>query len=115
MKAAGFDLVIVETSGHRPERRRDRRRIGRVPVCDDPEYGAATQLEKIDMLDYADVIAINKFDRGVPRTPCATSASSAAQPRPPRPNADEELPIYGTIASQFNDPGVTALYYADAN
>jgi methylmalonyl-CoA mutase len=109
-QAAGFDLVIVETPG-----------IGQgdaavVPHADfslyvmTPEFGAATQLEKIDMLDFADAVAINKFERrGGPdalrdvRRQLARSGDHAGVPL-------EELPVFGTIASRFNDDGVTALY-----
>jgi len=110
LKAAGFDLIILETSG-----------IGQsdtaiVDFCDlamyvmTPEYGAASQLEKIDMLDFADVIALNKFDkRG------ALDALRDVKKQYKRNNQlweakEEDLPVYGTIASQFNDPGMNQLY-----
>lgn len=109
-KAAGYDLVIVETSG-----------IGQsdtmiTDYCDvslyvmTPEFGAATQLEKIDMLDFADVVAINKFDkRG------ALDAIRDVRKQYKRNHhlftaKDDELPIFGTMASQFNDPGMNALF-----
>ena len=115
LKAANFDLIILETSG-----------IGQsdteiVDFSDvslyvmTPEYGAATQLEKIDMLDFADLIAINKFDkRG------ALDALRDVRKQYKRNHhlfeaADEELPIYGTIASHFNDAGTNALYKALMN
>ena len=111
-KKAGFDLIIIESAG-----------IGQADssIVDlsnvalyvmTPEFGAATQLEKIDMLDYADVIAINKFDkRG------AQDALRDVKKQYKRNNQlfhakDEELPVYGTIASQFNDPGMNNLYRA---
>lgn len=109
-KAAGYDLVIVETSG-----------IGQsdTEIVDHSdvslyvmtsEYGAATQLEKIDMLEFADVIAINKFDK-----PGSLDALRDVRKQYKRNHMlfdvpDEELPIYGTIASQFNDPGTNVLY-----
>ncbi len=109
-KAAEFDLVIVETSG-----------IGQSDTeitehCDvslyvmTAEYGAATQLEKIDMLDFADLIAINKFDK-----PGSLDALRDVRKQYQRNHmlfeaANEELPIFGTIASQFNDPGTSRLY-----
>ncbi len=109
-KAAKHDLVIVETSG-----------IGQgessvVDQCDvsvyvmTPEYGAASQLEKIDMLDLADVVVLNKFDR-----PRALDALRDVRKQWRRSHqqfegSDETLPVYGTIASQFNDPGVTACW-----
>ncbi|RPE13256.1 methylmalonyl-CoA mutase [Chitinophaga lutea] len=109
-KAAGFDFIILETSG-----------IGQsdtaiVDYCDvslyvmTPEYGAASQLEKINMLDYADVIAINKFDKAG-----ALDALHDVRKQYKRNNGlweakDDELPVVGTIASQFNDPGVNQLF-----
>ncbi|MCK5392470.1 MAG: methylmalonyl-CoA mutase family protein, partial [Deltaproteobacteria bacterium] len=112
LKYAGFDFIVLETSG-----------IGQsdteiVGLCDTslyvmtPDYGAATQLEKIDMLDYADLVAINKFDKEG-----ATDALRDVRKQYRRNNLlwdskDEELPVYGTIASMFNDPGVDDLYRA---
>lgn len=112
LKAANFDLVILETSG-----------IGQsdTEILDHsdvslyimtPEFGAATQLEKIDMLDFADVVAINKFDkRG------ALDALRDVKKQYKRNHQlweadDDSLPVYGTIASQFNDPGTNSLYKA---
>ncbi|MBK0377954.1 methylmalonyl-CoA mutase family protein [Mucilaginibacter segetis] len=111
-KAAGYDLIIVETSG-----------IGQsdtmiTDYCDlslyvmTPEFGAATQLEKIDMLDFADLVALNKFDkRG------ALDAIRDVRKQYKRNHMlfdakDDELPVYGTMASQFNDPGMNALFAA---
>lgn len=111
-KAAGYDLIIVETSG-----------IGQSDTeitehCDvslyvmTPEFGAATQLEKIDMLDFADLVAINKFDkRG------ALDALRDVRKQYKRNhnlfNADDvSIPVYGTMASQFNDPGMNNLFTA---
>src|SRR6267378_2174064 len=103
-KAAGFELIIVETAG-----------IGQgdaaiVPHVDvslyvmTPEFGAASQLEKIDMLDFADFVAINKFDR--------KGAEDAL--RDVRKQVQRNRQVFGTIASRFNDDGVTALYHAIA-
>jgi methylmalonyl-CoA mutase len=111
-KAAGFDLIIVETSG-----------IGQsdtmiTDYCDvslyvmTPEFGAATQLEKIDMLDFADLVAINKFDkRG------ALDAIRDVRRQYKRNHllfdaSDDSMPVFGTMASQFNDPGMNSLFGA---
>ena len=109
-KVAGFDLVIVETSG-----------IGQgdaaiVPQVDvsmyvmTPEYGAASQLEKIDMLDFADVVAINKFDRKGAQDALRDVAKQYQRNRELFKQKPEDMPVYGTQASRFNDDGVTALY-----
>ncbi len=110
LKASGFDLILLETSG-----------IGQsdteiVDYSDvslyvmTPEYGAATQLEKIDMLDYADVIAINKFDkRGAPDA-LRDVKKQYKRNHNVFTKKEEELPVFGTIASQFNDPGMNSLY-----
>ncbi|MBV7538546.1 cobalamin-dependent protein [Duganella sp. sic0402] len=109
-KVAGFDLVIVETSG-----------IGQgdaaiVPHVDvsmyvmTPEFGAASQLEKIDMLDFADLIAINKFDRKGALDALRDVAKQYQRNRELWSKRPEEMPVYGTQASRFNDDGVTALY-----
>ena len=109
-KVAGFDLVIVETSG-----------IGQgdaaiVPHVDasmyvmTPEFGAASQLEKIDMLDFADLIAINKFDRKGALDALRDVAKQYQRNREMWSKSPDEMPVYGTQASRFNDDGVTALY-----
>src|SRR5260221_504568 len=109
-KVAGFDLVIVETSG-----------IGQgdaaiVPLADaslyvmTPEYGAASQLEKIDMLDFADFVAINKFDRKGGQDALRDVRKQYQRNRKLFDRSAEDMPVYGTIASRFNDDGVTALY-----
>ena len=110
-KVAGFDLVIVETSG-----------IGQgdaaiVPHVDvsmyvmTPEFGAASQLEKIDMLDFADFIAINKFDRKGSQDALRDVAKQYQRNREMWTKRPDEMPVYGTQASRFNDDGVTALYH----
>ncbi|CAG9175451.1 fused isobutyryl-CoA mutase/GTPase IcmF [Cupriavidus respiraculi] len=110
-KASGFDLVIVETSG-----------IGQgdaaiVPHVDlslyvmTPEFGAASQLEKIDMLDFADFVAINKFDRKGARDAWRDVAKQVQRNREQWHATAEDMPVYGTQASRFNDDGVTMLYH----
>ena len=109
-RAAGFDLVIVETSG-----------IGQgdaaiVPHVDipmyvmTPEFGAASQLEKIDMLDFAEFVAINKFDRKGSMDALRDVAKQVQRNREAWTLKTEDMPVYGTMASRFNDDGVTALY-----
>jgi len=110
VRAAGYDLVILETSGigQSDTEIMDHSDVALYVMT--PEYGAATQLEKIDMLDFADMIAINKFDkRG------ALDALRDVKKQYKRNHnlwdaKDNELPVYGTIASQFNDPGMNSLY-----
>ena len=113
-KLSGFDLVIVETSG-----------IGQgdaaiVPFVDTslyvmtPEFGAASQLEKIDMLDFADFIAINKFDRKGADDALRDVRKQYQRNRERFMENTELMPVYGTMASRFNDDGVTSLYQAIA-
>lgn len=112
LKAAQYDLIILETSGIGQS---DTEIIEHSDVSlyvMTPEFGAATQLEKIDMLDFADLVAINKFDkRG------SLDALRDVKKQYMRNNnlwdiPQDELPVYGTIASQFNDPGMNTLYKA---
>ena len=111
-KVAGFDLVIVETSG-----------IGQgdaaiVPLVDvpmyvmTPEFGAASQLEKIDMLDFAEFVAINKFDRKGALDALRDVAKQVQRNREAFSQSPDTMPVFGTMASRFNDDGVTALYQA---
>ncbi|MDE2202029.1 MAG: cobalamin-dependent protein [Burkholderiaceae bacterium] len=114
-RAAGFDFIIVETSG-----------IGQgdaaiVPHVDlslyvmTPEFGAASQLEKIDMLDFADLVAINKFDRKGAQDAWRDVAKQVQRNREQWHARPEDMPVFGTQASHFNDDGVTALYHALAD
>jgi methylmalonyl-CoA mutase len=111
-RLSGFDLVMVETSG-----------IGQgdaaiVPFVDTslyvmtPEFGAASQLEKIDMLDFADFVAINKFDRKGAEDALRDVRKQYQRNRQLFAQKADEMPVYGTQASRFNDDGVTALYQA---
>ena len=109
-KAAGFDLVIVETPGI------GQGDAGIVPYVDlslyvmTPEFGAASQLEKIDMLDFADVVAINKFDRQGAQDALRDVAKQIQRNREAFTRPVDEMPVFGTIAARFSDLGVTALY-----
>ena len=111
-KISGFDLIVVETSG-----------IGQgesaiVPLVDTslyvmtPEFGAASQLEKIDMLDFADFVAINKFDRKGSEDALRDVRKQYQRNHEAFAQTPDSMPVYGTMASRFNDDGVTALYQA---
>ena len=110
LKAAEFDLIVLETSGIGQSDTEIIEHSDTSLYVMTPEFGAATQLEKIDMLDFADLVAINKFDkRG------ALDAVRDVKKQYMRNNNlwhihQDDLPIYGTIASQFNDPGMNTLY-----
>ena len=112
LKVAGFDLIILETSG-----------IGQsdTEILDHsdaslyvmtPEYGAATQLEKIDMLDFADLIALNKFDKRGALDALRDVKKQYQRNHNLWEQDPDTMPVYGTIASQFNDPGTNSLYSA---
>jgi len=112
LKTAGFDLIILETSG-----------IGQsdTEILDHsdaslyvmtPEYGAATQLEKIDMLDFADLIALNKFDKRGALDALRDVKKQYQRNHNLWDSPVDEMPVFGTIASQFNDPGTNSLYKA---
>jgi methylmalonyl-CoA mutase len=110
VKAAGFDLIIVETPG-----------IGQgdaaiVPFSDvslyvmTPEFGAASQLEKIDMLDFADVVAVNKYERRGAEDARRDVSRQLVRNREAFGARWEDMPVFGTSAARFNDDGVSALY-----
>jgi methylmalonyl-CoA mutase len=111
-KVTGFDLIVVETSG-----------IGQgdaaiAPLVDvplyvmTPEFGAASQLEKIDMLDFAEYVAINKFDRKGASDALRDVSKQVQRNREAWSVAADTMPVFGTMAARFNDDGVTALYQA---
>ena len=109
-RASGYDLVIVETPG---VGQGDSDVVDHVDVAlyvMTPEFGAASQLEKIDMLDFADAVAINKFDRRGGEDALRDVRRQLARPDAVPGVALEELPVFGTVASRFADDGVTALY-----
>ena len=109
-KAAGYDLVIVETSGIGQSDTEITEHSDVSLYVMTSEYGAATQLEKIDMLDFADLIAINKFDKRGSLDALRDVRKQYKRNRMLFEMEDESLPIFGTIASQFNDPGMNTLY-----
>lgn len=115
LKAAGFDLIIVETAG-----------IGQgdaaiVPLVDvsmyvmTSEFGAQSQLEKIDMLDFADIVAVNKYDRKGSEDAIHDVRKQIQRNSMKFEKSLDEFPVYGTIASRFNDDGVTSLYAGIVN
>jgi methylmalonyl-CoA mutase len=110
-KAAGYDLVIAETAG-----------IGQgdshiVDIVDlsiyvmTSEFGAASQLEKIDMLDFADLVVVNKFEKRGGEDAVRDVRKQVQRNRTAFDKPPEQMPVYGTIASKFNDDGVNALYH----
>ncbi|AZB40937.1 methylmalonyl-CoA mutase [Bacillus sp. FJAT-42376] len=112
VKGAGYDLVVVETSGI------GQGDAGITDICDlsmyvmTSEYGAPTQLEKIDMIDYADLIVINKFERKGSEDAKRQVQKQYQRSRNLFEQDINEMPVYGTIASQFNDPGTNTLFQA---
>ena len=109
-KAAGYDLIIVETSGIGQSDTEITEHSDVSLYVMTADYGAATQLEKIDMLDFADLIAINKFDKRGSLDALRDVRRQYKRNHQLWESGDEELPIFGTIASQFNDSGVNRLY-----
>ena len=110
VKAANFDLVILETSGIGQS---DTEIIEHSDVSlyvMTPEYGAATQLEKIDMLDFADIIALNKFDKRGSEDALRDVKKQYQRNQGLWDHQEQDMPVFGTIASQFNDPGTNQLY-----
>ena len=109
-KSAGFDLVIVETSGIGQSDTEITEHADKTLYVMTAEYGAATQLEKIDMLDFADLITINKFDKRGSLDALRDVRKQYRRNHNDWTTPDEALPIIGTMAAQFNDPGMNALF-----
>ncbi len=111
VKAAGFDLAIAETAGV------GQGSAGLTDLADcsvyvmTSEYGAASQLEKITMLDYADAVAVNKYEKEGAEDALRDVRKQVQRNRKAFNSSLEEMPVFGTIASRFNDDGVTALYH----
>lgn len=110
LKAATFDLIILETSGIGQSDTEIIEHSNVSLYVMTPEYGAATQLEKIDMLDFADIIALNKFDKRGALDALRDVRKQYKRNHQLWETEDEQLPVFGTIASQFNDPGMNRLY-----
>ncbi|MBP6272732.1 MAG: cobalamin-dependent protein, partial [Fluviicola sp.] len=110
LKAANYDLIILETSGigQSDTEILDHSDVSLYVMT--PEYGAATQLEKIDMLDFADVIALNKFDKRGALDALRDVRKQYQRNHNLWEEAVDSMPVFGTIASQFNDPGMNTLY-----
>ena len=110
LKAASYDLIILETSGigQSDTEIMDHSDVSLYVMT--PEFGAATQLEKIDMLDFADLVAINKFDKRGAQDALRDVKKQYQRNHQLWHEDAEKLPVFGTIASQFNDPGMNTLY-----
>jgi methylmalonyl-CoA mutase len=109
-RLSGFDIILVETSGIGQGDTAIVAHVNLSLYVMTPEFGAASQLEKIDMLDFADFVAINKFDRRGAEDALRDVRKQVQRNRNRFDIAAEEMPVFGTIASRFNDDGVTALY-----
>ncbi|WP_109097720.1 methylmalonyl-CoA mutase family protein [Aquimarina sp. AU58] len=112
LKAAEFDLIILETSGIGQSDTEILEHSDTSLYVMTPEFGAATQLEKIDMLDFADLVAINKFDKRGSLDALRDVKKQYMRNHQLWDIPQDELPVFGTIASQFNDPGMNTLYKA---
>ncbi len=112
LKAAHFDLIILETSGigQSDTQITDYSDLSMYVMT--PEYGAATQLEKIDMLDFADIVVINKFDKRGAMDALRDVKKQYQRNHKLFEKQADEMPVFGTIASQFNDPGTNTMYRA---
>jgi methylmalonyl-CoA mutase len=112
MKVANFDLIVLETSGIGQSDTEIVDHSNLTLYVMTPEYGAASQLEKIDMLDFADIIALNKFDKRGGMDALRDVKKQYQRNHQLFDKDPEAMPVFGTIASQFNDPGVNQLYRA---
>ncbi len=112
LKAAKYDLIILETSGigQSDTEIMDHSDVSLYVMT--PEFGAATQLEKIDMLDFADLVALNKFDKRGALDAIRDVKKQYQRNHNLWDKNPDEMPVFGTIASQFNDPGMNTLYKA---
>ncbi|HET6718151.1 MAG TPA: cobalamin-dependent protein, partial [Rhodocyclaceae bacterium] len=111
-KLSGFDLIVIETSGIGQGNAAIVEHVNCSLYVMTPEFGAASQLEKIDMLDFADFVAINKFDRKGADDALRDVRKQYQRNREAFATPTEEMPVFGTMAARFNDDGVTALYQA---
>jgi methylmalonyl-CoA mutase len=112
LKAAGFDLIIAETAGIGQGDSLITHIVDTSMYVMTSEFGAASQLEKIDMLDYADIVVVNKYEKRGGEDAVRDVRKQVQRNRTAWDISAEEMPVYGTIASKFNDDGVTALYHA---
>jgi len=112
LKAAEYDLIILETSGIGQSDTEIIEHSNVSLYVMTPEFGAATQLEKIDMLDFADLVAINKFDKRGSLDALRDVKKQYMRNNNLWDTPQDQLPVFGTIASQFNDPGMNTLYKA---
>jgi methylmalonyl-CoA mutase len=115
IKAAQFDLIILETSGIGQSDTEIIEHSDMSLYVMTPEYGAATQLEKIDMLDFADIIALNKFDKKGSLDALRDVKKQYQRNHQLFDKNPDDMPVFGTIASQFNDPGMNRLYKSIMN
>jgi len=112
LKVSGFDLIIIETAGIGQSDTEIIEHSNMSLYIMTPEFGAASQLEKIDMLEFADIVAINKFDKRGAQDALRDVKKQYKRNHNLFDAQAEDLPVYGTIASQFNDPGTNRLYKA---